>query len=108
MMSVEEALPYIPPYTPYMVLDSGCVIFTPMSGKDRPEVRLSYDKITRCEQITETEMTQKNKSSVGRAAVGGLLLGPLGAVVGAASGVGIKNSRQIHEYFVNNSNFPRP
>lgn len=39
---------------------------------------------------THTETEQRDKSAIGRAAVGGALLGPLGAVVGAASGIGTK------------------
>lgn len=38
-------------------------------------------------------ITQKSKSVVGRAVVGGLLLGPLGAVVGGMSGIGSKNTK---------------
>jgi hypothetical protein len=39
---------------------------------------------------TEAVVIQTKKSSIGRALVGGVLLGPVGAVVGAASGVGGK------------------
>lgn len=53
-----------------------------------PEVRLPYARITACGSVTERELSEK--SVLGRAAVGGLLLGPLGAVVGAVDGTTAK------------------
>lgn len=44
-------------------------------------------------RIIEDEY-ERGKSAVGRAVVGGALLGPVGAVVGAASGTGTKRVRR--------------
>lgn len=40
--------------------------------------------------IIEDKTTEKDKSIVGRAVVGGLLLGPVGAIVGGMTGIGTK------------------
>jgi len=45
--------------------------------------------------LTEKELVEKEKSVIGRAVVGGALLGPLGAVVGGMSGV--KNKQVTKE-----------
>jgi hypothetical protein len=48
------------------------------------KVCVPFENITNCEKYTEKEL--KEKSVLGRAAVGGLLFGGAGAVVGAISG----------------------
>lgn len=48
------------------------------------KVCVPFENITNCEEYTEKEL--KEKSVLGRAAVGGLLFGGAGAVVGAVSG----------------------
>lgn len=63
---------------------------------------LDYARITNAGMVTEKEILENDKSVIGRAAVGGLLLGPLGAVVGGMSGVGKKQKTQIRSYFVIN------
>lgn len=54
------------------------------------QVYLRYSQITRVEIINGNEIIEKNKSVLGRSIVGGLLLRPLGAVVGAIDGTGTK------------------
>ena len=51
--------------------------------------------VTNCEKYTETEL--KEKSVLGRAAIGGLLFGGAGAVVGAVSGV---NPKEKNVYYM--------
>ena len=47
------------------------------------------------------KMIKKDKSVIGRAVVGCLLLGPLGAIVGGISGIGTKTKRiKKSEYLV--------
>ncbi len=65
-------------------------------------VYLAYNQITNAGRITEKEIIEKSKSVVGRAAAGGLLLGPLGAIVGGMSGTGTKTKTKYETYFVIN------
>lgn len=70
--------------------------------KNRPVANLSVDKINVAKFMSETEIKEKSKSVGGRAVVGGILLGPLGALVGGVSGVGDKKSKTIKNYIVIN------
>jgi len=58
-----------------------------IDGRRDISCEVPYSKITNIGHFSESELTSQNKSVVGRAAVGGLLLGPLGAIVGGMSGV---------------------
>ena len=66
------------------------------------KVYLGYSQITKVEQIYEKDIIEKNKSVAKRAVVGGLLLGPLGAVVGAIDGTGKKKQTKLRNYLVFN------
>lgn len=67
-------------------------------GKDK--TTLLYSQITDVEYGSVTEIVKKNKSVLGRAVAGGLLLGGLGAVIGAVSGTGKKEKKETHLYFI--------
>lgn len=69
--------------------------------KNKP-VYLAYSQITNAGRITEQQIIEKSKSVVGRAAAGGLLLGPLGAIVGGMSGTGTKTKTKTQVYYVIN------
>lgn len=68
----------------------------------RPSANLSIDKINIAKFMSETEIKEKSKSVGGRAVVGGILLGPLGALVGGMSGVGDKKKKTITNYIIIN------
>lgn len=68
----------------------------------KPEVHLKYDQITGINVITEKDILEKSKSVVGRAVLGGVLLGPLGAIVGGMSGIGSKEKIDKHYFIVIN------
>lgn len=63
---------------------------------------LSYDQVTAAEKVNEKQIAEVDKSVIGRAVVGGVLLGPLGAVVGGVSGVGKKQKATYKDFFVIN------
>lgn len=67
-----------------------------------PSVFLPYNKITNAAVVTEQEIIEKSKSVLGRAAIGGLLLGPVGAIVGSTSGVGKKEKKVTRAYYIIN------
>lgn len=56
---------------------------------------LSYSQVTAAAKVGEREIVEADKSVIGRAMVGGVVLGPLGAVVGGMSGVGKSRKRFI-------------
>ena len=102
----------------FLVVD-GCVpgMATPSTVKislfsDRIEIRqiiggkgvaqLSYSQVTAAAKVNEQEIAELDKSVIGRAVAGGVLLGPLGAVVGGMSGVGKKQKTVYKDYFVIN------
>lgn len=63
---------------------------------------LSYSQVTAAAKIGEREIVETDKSVIGRAMVGGVMLGPLGAVVGGMSGVGKKQKTVYKDFFVIN------
>lgn len=63
-------------------------------------ISLLYDQITDVYYGFEEEIKEKNKSVIGRAVAGGLLFGGVGAIVGAASGTGKKQQKEIKRVFV--------
>lgn len=66
----------------------------------KKKLTLNYDQITDVFYGMETELKSKPKSVIGRAAVGGVLFGGIGAVVGAISGSGQKETKERHFYFI--------
>lgn len=65
----------------------------------KKDATLSLNQITNVFYGTETEIIEKNKSVLGRAAIGSLF-NPLGAVIGAVSGVGTKRKKVNHTYLI--------
>lgn len=63
-------------------------------------VSLKYEQITDVFYGLQTEIVQKNKSPIGRAVAGGLLFGGAGAIVGAISGTGKKETKVSKFYFI--------
>lgn len=68
----------------------------------RPEVNLKFEQITGVNVVSEKDIIEKSKSTVGRAIVGGVLLGRLGAIIGGMSGIGNKQKSEMHYYMVIN------
>lgn len=63
---------------------------------------ISYDQIIDMKFVTHKQLATENKSVIGRAVVGGVLLGPLAAVVGGMSGIGTKTKKLGDYLFVIN------
>lgn len=72
-----------------------------LGGKDDP-IYLKYDQITAIERVSETEVIEKNKSVIGRAIIGKMVFGNLGAQIGGMSGIGTKTSKAFKFYLVIN------
>ncbi len=65
----------------------------------RKDVSLSINQIQSVFYGNEAEIIEKDKSVIGRALIGGVV-GPVGAVVGAVSGVGTKKKKINHTYLI--------
>lgn len=66
-----------------------------ITSMQKRKLLLNYDQITDVFYGFETELVEKPKSVIGRAAVGGILFGGVGAIVGAASGTGTKTEKEL-------------
>ena len=53
----------------------------------KPEIHLKYNQIIAVDFLSKEEIKKKSRSVCGRAMVGGLLLGQLGAIIGGMSGI---------------------
>jgi hypothetical protein len=73
-----------------------------MEAKKLQSAHLNYDQIISIDTTTEEKTKEKSKSVVGRAVVGGALLGPVGAVVGGMSGTGTNKTTKTSYYMVIN------
>lgn len=73
-----------------------------LANKSKPLIHLKIDKIINTDFLSEKEIIEKSKSVGGRAVAGGLLLGPLGAIVGGMSGIGSKQDSKTKYYIVIN------
>lgn len=63
-------------------------------------IKLNYNQINDVEYVSDVEKVKQSKKPIGRAVAGGLLLGGIGAVVGAVSGVGSKEKKKYRFYFI--------
>lgn len=70
-----------------------------ITSLQKKTITLNYDQITDVFYGAETELKNKPKSVIGRAAIGGLLFGTAGAIVGAISGGNIQTNER-HFYFI--------
>ena len=73
---------------------------------DKRTFEVTYEQLTAAEAMTATDLLTKDKSVIGRAIVGGLLLGPIGAIVGGMSGASkekMKGNFLILNYIPSNS-----
>jgi len=59
---------------------------------------LSLSQIKRLQVLKEEQLVEKEKSVIKRAVVGGLLLGPVAAIVGGISGVGTKKTKDKQNF----------
>ena len=83
-------------------LKEDCIFIVSRLNK-AASVSLKYEKITNCEYITEKDIEEKSKSVAGRAVIGGLLLGPVGAIVGGMTGLtGKSTTVKTREFIVIN------
>lgn len=67
-----------------------------------PPKYLPYHQIDSVGVVSEKEVLEQGKSVVGRAAVGALVFGPLGAIIGGISGTGSKKETSTRNFFVIN------
>ena len=74
-----------------------------ITSMQKRKLLLNYDQITDVFYGGKTELVQKPKSVIGRAVVGGVIFGGVGAIVGAASGTGTKTEKKTHLYFITSS-----
>jgi len=51
---------------------------------------LNYSQVTAAEGVRKSDLLKKDKSVIARGVMGGLLLGPIGAIIGGMSGIGQK------------------
>jgi hypothetical protein len=96
--SVQDGVPGIPAgLAIHVIADDESLTIESRLKRASDVVHLPYKQITGFARKTDREILTitKQKSVVGRAAVGGLLLGPLGAVIGGMDGQGAKRNKKI-------------
>ena len=86
--------------------DGKCIVAAHTNGicltTGMKSLNISHEQIVDMKFISQKQLTTEKKSVVGRAIVGGVLLGPLAAVVGGMSGLGSKTKKLGDYVFVIN------
>ena len=80
---------------------NGIRILTP-ERKDSTFYEIHNSQIISLKQTTLNELSKIEKSVIGRAVAGGLILGPIGAIIGGISGIGTKQKIKDKHYLVIN------
>lgn len=70
--------------------------------KNKPVIHIKFDQLIDCATISDKTIIEKDKSVIGRAVIGGILTGGLGAIVGGMSGLGSKKKVKETHYLVIN------
>lgn len=78
-----------------------CVTITPKNSNS-PVVHIMFNQLIDCASIHDEMVTEKDKSVIGRAIIGGVLTGGLGAIIGGISGIGTKKKKKKTHYLVLN------
>ena len=100
--SMVDGIPGIPSgFAVAVGVDNDRLTIRKRASKEEP-YSLSLSKLTNVSILTDKEILEKQKSVGGRAVVGALVLGPLGAIVGGMSGIGTKKKTQTHTYLIIN------
>lgn len=63
---------------------------------------IHFSQIINMQKTTSAEIAKTNRSVIGRAVVGGLIMGPLGAIVGGISGTTSKDELMIKQFVIIN------
>lgn len=93
----------IPQNTPCLIFaNSDLLTIQPLHMKTAPNYNIQMLQITNVAIVTEQEIVEKSKSVIGRGIAGGLLLGPVGAIVGGLSGVPSKKVKTFSFFLVFN------
>lgn len=71
-----------------------------ITAKKKEDVIIPYSDIISVEPFTETEIKTRNKSVLGRAVVGGALLGGAGAIVGGMTGLNKTEDKKEKRYII--------
>ncbi len=71
------------------------------TGLYTSQMEIHNSQIISIDFADQSELLKQNKSVIGRAVVGNLLMGPMGAIVGGMSGIGSKNVKK-NSYLVIN------
>ena len=74
----------------------------PSYAKKKEPVYIKYDQLLAFKSLTQKEIIEKEKNVLGRAVIGGVLLGSLGSVIGGMSGIGTKKETDTTYYIVIN------
>lgn len=66
-----------------------------------PKLKIHFKRLIKIEDMSGKELVKQNKSITGRAIVGGILLGPVGAIIGGMSAMKQEKLKKFHYLIIN-------
>jgi len=97
----ENLISIIPSGTVYVLLHTHGIKIMSMKNESEPYL-IHNSQVISLERTSREELTKTDKSVIGRAVIGGLILGSLAAIIGGMSGIGSKEKIINKKYLVIN------
>lgn len=97
-----DGIPNLTKNCPCIITIKNGIVHISQTSDHAAMATLNLNQITSIGAFTEKEILEKSKSVVGRGIIGGMVLGPVGAIIGGISGTQKKQKNAVRLFLVLN------